>query len=221
MNKKSGSRGFTLIELLVVIAIIGVLAGLLLPALQRARARAQQVTCMNNMKQLYLAFVNYAIDYNDYICPNRDQSNWAQGTVQWPNILKPYVKPSGKDFDFTHDFMLFYCPTRYSQGQTGQAASRAVASNYIANRFLMGDIPNPYAPSNNFPVKRFDDISYPSETALLLEEKGEDQALSTVPTSEQLQDGLYFEHNNQSNLLFLDGNVKGIKKAPVINIRFY
>lgn len=113
-------QAFTLVELLVVMVVIGILAGMVLPALAKSKGKAQSMICLNNLKQLQLAWLTYPEDNNDRVPSNQlwdgpedfpasAPGNWVVGNARIePNnwnikkgVLFPYVKASGS----------YRCPT--------------------------------------------------------------------------------------------------------------
>ena len=109
-NRRGRSAGFTLIELLVVIAIIAILAAILFPVFARARDKARQASCMSNLKQIGLALMQYAQDYDEshpgvWFGPVSKQP-WSQPSdattfYKWMDAVYPYVKNE----------QVFHCPS--------------------------------------------------------------------------------------------------------------
>ncbi len=211
----SGIRrnGFTLIELLVVIAIIAILAAILFPVFARARAKAQQASCLSNQKQLALAFLMYAQDYDDTMAPayyftdgwgvehgwdfTIDYAAWSFT----PGLIGPYTKNT----------QINGCPQAaslptYDRQTTGYAYN----VSYVGATWDEGRQP-----------ARLGSISYPAETAMLADGAFWDGTTGKVTATNYLRapgdpyysyvgPNVHFRHNGVANVGYCDGHVKAV-----------
>jgi len=211
--KRRPAAGFTLIELLVVIAIIAILAAILFPVFARARAKARQVKCVSNLKQLGLAFQMYANDYDELLphyAPSRYnwtytwyQSALAQNCmVSLYRGLTPYVK-NGQIWFCDDDVRRDTATAGGGWGRSSDAAAGRVSYAVCTQWDTHGPDPGYDEQCPNWDEPTDIATGLPSEQNLLCD------------------NGLYLEpdpyntppHSGGSNFLFLDGHVKFVPKG--------
>jgi prepilin-type N-terminal cleavage/methylation domain-containing protein/prepilin-type processing-associated H-X9-DG protein len=204
------TRGFTLTELLVVIAIIGILASLLLPALAKAKGKANQTKCLNHARQLALSATLYADDFDGELPARREPPN------AWPHRLKPYFL----------DWRILACPSdsfgvmRFLANDDNP--NRSFLINGFNDHFLKNLAPADYQQHRTWKWPhgmKLDAIPKPVETILFGEKRA--GSVHVHMDVDQGQRGNDFEeiehrrHGRGSNYAFADTSVRLVLPAQV------
>lgn len=199
--------GFTLIELLVVIAIIAILAAILFPVFARAREKARQSSCLSDMKQLGLAAMSYAQDYDEqlplswYDC-DADGAGTNGVDYTWRSAVLPYAKNA----------QIFQCPSKKMGTLFNGGFDIGAEGAYGINEVHWADVTSSEPPSG----KSLGDIQYPAQCMLFGETTGS-QSFSN--TSGLDTHGFLYaspkRHNDGDNWTYCDGHCKWNKPANV------